>query len=290
MPSTNWTNATFYRFERFIRSSTGVAEVVVQIEGNNVAAYLKAMGNPAGPHVLACEWIGSKLANWFGLSTFDFGIMQIDPDDEIPLSERDFAEPGPAFVSRKEPGGAWSGEKRILNSLLNPNDITKLLVLDTWILNADRFPPKGMDWKPNYDNVFLSDRDGISGKHRLLAMDHTQCLTNGSEITSRIGSIRRIKDERLYGVFPEFEPFLTVGQVEAAAEKLRSVSSTLIEEVLASVPPKWGVHKDGLKALHDLLLGRARFLADEVYEMLVPLCKMHDGELTLDGGKDNGGK
>jgi len=79
------------------------------------------------------------------------------------LGERDFAAPGPAFVSRKEPGGAWSGEKRILNSLLNPNDITKLLVLDTWILNADRFPPKGMDWKPNYDNVFLSDRDGISG-------------------------------------------------------------------------------------------------------------------------------
>jgi hypothetical protein len=94
MPSTNWSNATFYRFERSIQSSTGVAEVVVQMEGVNVAAYLKAMGNPAGPHVLACELIGSKLANWFGLSTFDFGIMQIASDDEIPLGEHHFAEPG----------------------------------------------------------------------------------------------------------------------------------------------------------------------------------------------------
>jgi hypothetical protein len=50
------------------------------------------------------------------------------------------------------------------------------------------------------------------------------------------------------------------------------------------------VNQSGRKALQALLLERANFLADEVYDMVLPYCSMHDGELSLDGGKDNGGK
>jgi hypothetical protein len=290
MPPTNWPDATFNRFERSIRSSTDVAEVVLRVDDVNVEAYLKAIGNRAGTHVLACELIGSKIAEWFGLSTLDFGIMQIEENDEIPLGEYGLAKAGPAFVSKKEPGSSWPGDARTLDSLLNPEDIAKLVVFDTWILNADRFPPEGMAWKPNYDNVFLSDRDGIVGKHRIIAMDHTQCLAIGGKITSRIGTIGRVKDERLYGLFPEFERFLSAGLVKAAAKKLRSVSRTLIEEMIGSIPVEWGIPPDGRKVLQDLLFERAYFLADEVYDMVVPHCQMHDGELLLDGGKENGGK
>lgn len=141
MPATNWKNASFHRFQRTIPSSTSVAEVVVHIEGESVNAYLKPIGNPAGRHVLACEWVGSQLARWFGLSTLDFGIMHIAKNDEIPLGAENFAEPGPAFVSRREPGSPWSGTPRGLESLVNPEDLSTLVVFDTWTLNVDRFPP-----------------------------------------------------------------------------------------------------------------------------------------------------
>jgi hypothetical protein len=200
------------------------------------------------------------------------------------------AEPGPAFVSKKEPGEPWSGMERSLESLVNPEDITKLVTFDTWILNADRFPPPGMDRKPNYDNVFLSDRDGIAGKQRLIAMDHTHCLTNGNEITARIGTIARVKDRHLYGLFPQFEPYLTAGRAKDAREKFRSVSTTLVAGILRSIPSEWGVNREGLRALYGLLLDRAHFKADEVYDMVLPHCSMHNGEFSWDGGNDNGGK
>lgn len=290
MHSTNWNDATFHRFVKSIPSSTGVAEVVVHIEGIGLTAYLKSLGNPAGPHALACEWVGSRLAAWFGLSTFDFGIMEIEENDEIPLGDGNLAEPGPAFVSRSEPGEPWSGAPRNLESLVNPEDISLLVVFDTWTLNVDRFPPPEMQRNPKYDNVFLSDRDGIIGKHRLLAMDHTHCFTNGGEITSRIAGIDKVKDKRVYGLFRQFEPFLTARQVKEAAKKIRSVSTTLVEEILASVPSAWGVNRNGLNALRNLIVDRAQFLTDEVYDMLVPYCRMHDSELSWDGGNDNGGK
>lgn len=78
----------------------------------------------------------------------------------------------------------------------------------------------GMARKPKYDNVFLSDRDGIVGKHRLLAIDHTHCFTNGREITPRIGTIQQTKDRHVYGLFDQFRPFLTAGLVETTAKKI----------------------------------------------------------------------
>lgn len=41
---------------------------------------LKAMGNPAGEHALACEWVGSRLANEMGLPTFEIEILHVPLD------------------------------------------------------------------------------------------------------------------------------------------------------------------------------------------------------------------
>lgn len=70
-------------------------------------SYIKAMGNPEGPHALACEYVGTQLARWFGLRTFDFALMNLEEIDEIPLDKGRLAMPGPAFVSRAEQGATW---------------------------------------------------------------------------------------------------------------------------------------------------------------------------------------
>jgi hypothetical protein len=173
---------------------------------------------------------------------------------------------------------------------LNPEHIALLTVFDTWVLNADRFPPQGMNRRPNYENVFLSERDGIAGKYRLIAFDHTHCFTNGAEISTKVKTISRIKDKRLYGLFPEFEPYFTASLAMKAVEKFRGLSVTLVEGILKSVPPEWGVRGSAVDALGQLIFDRARFLADEVDEVIIPHCRMRDGKLDWDGGGKNGGK
>ena len=262
----------------------------MRLEEANVKAYLKAIGNPAGSHVLACEWVGSQLARWFGLSTFDFGLIRIEEEDEIPLGDGFLAESGAAFVSAKEPGFPWPGTQKFLDLLLNPEDVARMVVFDTWVLNADRFRPQGMQRKPNRENVFLSTRDDILDRYRLLAIDHTHCFANGAELSVKVRSLQYVRDGRLYGLFPEFEPYFLARYAKQAIEKFREISTTMIDRVLASVPPEWGVRENALSALGDLLLERARWLADGADEIILPHCRMHDGELTLDGGNENGGK
>jgi hypothetical protein len=44
-------------------------------------AFVKTLGNPEGPAALISEWIGTRLAAWLGLPTFDIAI--VDYPDEL---------------------------------------------------------------------------------------------------------------------------------------------------------------------------------------------------------------
>ena len=132
--------------------------------------------------------MGTSLARWFGLPTFDFEIIQIEPGIEVPLGGGLQAKPGSAFVTLSTLGDPWSGGNSDLKRIVNPSDITKLVILDTWLLNADRYPPDGLARKPNYDNVFLA-YDSATKKKRLLAMDFTECLKTGSSLSSSINNV-----------------------------------------------------------------------------------------------------
>lgn len=287
-PATRWSEASFERFERSIATSTGVAEIVVRIGSDRIAAYLKPMGNRLGPHVLAAEWVGSQLAARYGLSTFDFGIIQIGVDDEITLGGNAHGSAGPAFVSKSEPGHTWSGSPRELESLLNPDDIVKMIVFDTWTLNQDRYPPEVENRRANPDNVFLSKRDRVAGQYRLLAMDHTHCFTSGRDLTDRIAGISRVKDGRLYGLFPAFRSFITRERIALAIGGVGGVPPSSIGGIIESIPSEWEVKETGRQALTRLLCERADFLSGRLADMLNPLCNLHEGELFEEGGNGDG--
>ena len=69
------------------------------------------------------------------------------------------AQAGPAFISKADNGEPWSGSKRELDRIFNKTDVTKLVILDTWIRNQDRYYVRLFPEKPRIkvDNVFLSD-------------------------------------------------------------------------------------------------------------------------------------
>jgi len=146
-----WQPTAIRRFEGSVPSSSCVLRVVTD-QGKG---YLKALGNPQGPGILAREWVGTSLARRFGLSTFEFAIVQVTAQDDLPFASGGHARPGPAFITRAEPGAPWGGKDLELRRLINPEDLARLVVFDTWIRNRDRHPPPGSPWQPARRNVFL---------------------------------------------------------------------------------------------------------------------------------------
>ncbi len=254
---------------RFIKAlATATATVVVETDQGE--GYLKALGNPEGPHVLACEWVGTQLARRLGLRTFDFALVNVTKEDEIHFATGGKAEPGPAFITRKERGNSWSGNKRALKRLANPKDITRLVLLDTWTRNCDRYPLDTTRRRPNRDNVFFS-RDGAPPKRLLLkASDHGCCFTCGRDLTAHLADLACVTEEGCYGLFPEFWPYLDRDELRSAVRTLRAVAQAEVRRIVDSVPREWEVTQAARDALVEFICRRAAFVCDHIEGWIWP--------------------
>ena len=249
----------------FIRNfDSGAGTLLVETDAGR--AYIKAKGNPGGPYVLACEYVGTRLATLLGLPTFDYALIQVDEIDELPFAKgKGFAEPGTAFATRSETGTTWGQDKRLLGKLANVDDVSRLVVFDTWIRNPDRYGPKGS--RVNLDNVFFSsETEGFEVELRI--MDHTHCITNGRDLTIRVKHIGIIKDEQVYGLFPDFKPLLDRDIVRATAEQLAKVDADEVGEIVDSIPKDWSVSQPARDALRDFIFRRAKYVAETIEERL----------------------
>lgn len=264
--SNPWQPTMFLRFEEGLDTSMGTARIVTDAG----AGYIKALGNRQGPHPLACEWVATQLARWFGLDTFDCALMAVDASiDEIPFLRGGHASTGTAFVTRAVAGHTWGGTADELRELVNPNAVTRLVVFDTWTRNCDRHPPDLNQRKPNYDNVFLADEPKTgNGKVRLVAMDHTHCFTCGGDLDGKVAAIAAVKDDRLYGLFPGFETTVRQEEVEACASRLGQLDETSVGGIIESIPRDWEVGQEARKALAELICRRAEFVAGSILEKI----------------------
>jgi hypothetical protein len=238
--------------------------------------YLKALGNPEGPHALACEYVGSMLADWLGLSTFDFSLIELTDDDEIPFLNGRKAAPGPAFISRAEPYGiSWGGTVEGLKIIGNRNEISGLVVLDTWILNCDRYSPGGR--RMNLDNVFFVQYPGQAKSAKLIAMDFTHAFTCGRDINRSLGFIEKRRDEGVYGLFPQFNDFLDREQVRHFSNRLGQFSRGDAQGFVDAVPAEWEVDADGRSAWVSMLSDRAHFVSQTIEARLWPQMELQEG-------------
>lgn len=241
--------------------------MALRVQTDQGSAFLKAMGNPEGPHVLVCDLVGTRLAEWFGLPTFEYGTMSVTSQYGLTFLDDGEVEPGPAFVTKYDPGDVWGGMERQLKQLSNPDDITRLVVFDTWTRNCDRHSPDGQ--RINRNNVYLSE-DAPPGNLLLRAMDHSHCFTCGKPLSRRIADIDRVKDEGIYGLFPEFRPWLDRRIVAQTVEKLRSFTKHDARLMTQAIPGEWDVDEPTREALIQFLASRAAFLASSIMGMLCP--------------------
>jgi hypothetical protein len=256
----HWTPTTILRADQAFKTATDTVRVKTDVG----YGYLKALGNHGGPHYLAADLVGTQLAAWLGLPTFDWAIVNVTLDDEIIFLSGSHATPGPAFVTREHSGTTWGGKPSELNSLINPDDIGKLVLFDTWTRNCDRHPPDLHDKKVNLNNVFLSNENLQDGQWRVMAMDHTHCFNCGRDLNAQLAHINLIKDERLYGLFPQFSPLIRKfpGGIRDGLVRLQSLDRGLLESIVAGIPKAWQVDSPGRIALVTLLFDRAQFVTE----------------------------
>lgn len=254
---------------RWVNKTLDTSTGATHVETDSGPAYVKFMGNPEGPQALFCELIGTRAAAWLGLPTFDVAVMDVDQPGLATYENGTSSEPGPAFAARFEEGTPWGGTADELQAAMNPEATAGLIVLDTWLLNCDRYRPEDGRVRRNTRNVFLSAKGARKGKFRITAMDHTHCLTCGRPITPALAHIDRIKDERLYGHFPEFRDLLRHQDVAALAARLRTFTRATANDLLAQMPAPWSPGTVETTAVAELLTQRADFLGRHAKQMLV---------------------
>ncbi|ELP33811.1 hypothetical protein RBSWK_01947 [Rhodopirellula baltica SWK14] len=147
-------------------------------QGNAYVKWPSQLRNSQGATALASELIGTGLAEWFGLPTFEYAVMQACEADAFPDSDDENLVP--VFLTKEVEGDTWKGTAKELNQVENKADISRLVVFDTFACNSDRhliFDNRGQKREHRNDgNVFLS-QDAAPKMLRLRVYDHTIAIT-----------------------------------------------------------------------------------------------------------------
>lgn len=224
------------------------------------------MGNKAGYDALICELIGTELARWIGLTTPDFAILHVPEFEHLdPIIQ---GESGPAFCSKwNDEAITLSPNTRLVAKIRQKDDIAKLVVFDTWVRNSDRFPTEGNhnNSTSNLDNLLLSPDKRMV---QMIVIDHTHIFVEGT-LDDDLGNDELIEEKTVFGLFDQFRPHLNHTNVTKSLEKLASIDSDTIWEILGTVPIEWDMTNRTKENLADFLLQRAEklpsWLATELF-------------------------
>ncbi len=211
--------------------------------------------------------MATQLAEWLGLSTLDYGIVEVDADlDDIRLYTGRKAQAGPAFITKLEAGEPWDGSKAALRMVVNPEEMSKIVVFDTWVINRDR----KSRLMAVTDNVLLSTSHAPTGKLRLVAIDHTHCFV--TEDCGRILDLEKLAkadEPEVYGLFSEFREYLNREIVRETSERLRNIDSGTVSAIVESIPDAWCISRLIRDRWTEQILERAKWTADEIEERIL---------------------
>lgn len=247
------------RVEREIRafqSSTSPFHVVTD-EG---PGFVKGINNPYNGPALTAELVAAELGTWFGLNVPPFAIV---PECDIELVMKNGqAMQGPLFFSSEVDGTPHDGSDLFLSKLHDKEDIAKLVVFDTWVLNWDRHGAGDA----NPENL-LFVRRANGRKYDMVPIDHAWAFDANFPVA--LPTDDTVEDNSIYGRFPEFDPYINHDTVSRALDRLRSLDRAFVQEVVNSVPPQWGLGDGARASLLELICRRAAFVVNTVEARLV---------------------
>ncbi len=233
---------------------------------------IKATNNQGGPPVLIAEWVGSMAARWLGVDIPDFAVVELTDVVDVLLDEegRTMAAPGPCFGSKLIEAAGWNGDARTLEAVENQAMIPAIVVLDTWLINLDRFcrNAEGAGRFNNPGNLLLGIKEAGKGKFRIAAIDFGYALGGPSWNARRLSAIGTIEDDTIYGCFPAFQPYMRRRWVEAVTSRLREFDEDLARGFLSGVPSEWGLTSSAGDVVVEFLKRRAVHTAEKFDDMI----------------------
>lgn len=103
-----------------------------------------------------------------------------------------------------------------------------------------------------------------------MAIDHTHCFGDASQFTTALSNISAVKDDRVFGLFPEFQGHLDKDALQAACDRLNGMTYEQIAPLVESIPDAWDVGLPVREAWVDLLLQRAAYVATSLVPKVFP--------------------
>jgi hypothetical protein len=134
----------------------------------------------------------------------------------------------------------------------------------------------------NRDNVFFIQSPEKKSGLQLVAMDFTHAFRRGQDINRKLDFIEHTRDDKIYGLFPEFEGLLDREKIMLLATTLSGFKRATADEIVGTIPPAWEVDIGGRSALANLITQRAHFLAERIELILWP----KRTQLEFEGGAE----
>lgn len=233
-----------------IVSSTNPARV----QTDAGVGFIKGTNNPAGAGALIAEVLAGELGTWFGLSIPAFAIIP-RCDIKILMANGHPIEEPVFFSQAVENAIPRDGSDVLLRRLRRKEDITKLVFFDTWIRNTDRYSDDGS----NSDNLLFTPA-GNGRWYDLAPIDHTHCFVEGT-FDDDMTEPGLIEDQAVYGLFPEFVPFITEEAGNGCVNQLNNLDPNFVRECVNSIPREWRLLDASKDTLVTYICERAAFVA-----------------------------
>lgn len=257
--------------------------LVVVVDTDQGQGYLKAVHANGNPHDLVCELVGTELARYLGIPTFDYALIGVPDPAPFRLHGGPKISPGFGYITRSSPGDQWGGQRSQLQRVENRHDFGRMVALDTWTLNCDRYRPaaEGRSARVNYRNVYLERQDNPSRQLTLVAIDHGHCFKCDNDLTPGYLA-SRIGDRELYGLFPEFVTLARKDDALVAADRAANLREVELSAILDLVPKDWHFSHASRDALAAMMLERAKSLRS-ILEESSPKSELYDAEQVREG-------
>ncbi len=228
---------------------------------------VKFKENPEGLRVLANEYVCAKLAEILELPLASPRLIQVDTTfvqdygPEISDHIEDSITPGVHFGTKKVKKAFQISNTQMLEKALNVECIPEVILFDQIICNRDR--------DSNGGNLIFD-----ATKMEIVVIDHTHAFDLGpiwqsTDLKQRIGNPFELMDPTGY-VYSKLVPFIRGNNpFNNIMGKLPRLNSSVIRDIINSIPDEWEVNEEEKKVLHEYLLDRISRI-EEVFPIIKP--------------------
>jgi len=233
----------------------------VKINTDEGLCLVKYIGNKQGREALVGELIGTELACNIGLKVPEFAIMDF-PQMDLGLGQ-DNPQKGPAFCSSwVSDVMTFSPQSNLLSNIRRKEDVSKVVVLDTWLRNFDRYMSEADGGAPNQnlDNLLFGPD---KRKVEMIVIDHTHIIVDGG-FDDQLGDVKIeneiIEEEEIYGLFPQFVQYLNHKDVSEAIHIAAAIDRKAVQDLIGTIPMQWGLTTSQREFLEEFIYVRAQRL------------------------------